>query len=92
MRKIGGVGEDYLISTNEESPSPASVGYFPSESFEVVSDTIPSSWVEVSSGVGVKSIPEAWVKPRFFEDFYGGDEGALYVFLKEMEKILQDDP
>jgi len=97
--KIGGIyhvlsvwleyGQTRLRMIGEE-PTPA---LFELEMFEVVSSTIPITWVIVSPTAGCLSLaPSAWNSPGFWEAFFDRDPEAVSCFEEERKKIVAFDP
>jgi len=63
------------------------------EMFEVVSPTIPPTWVVTSPRPGCLCLgPSAWARPSFWEEFYDGHREARECFEKERLEILAADP
>jgi hypothetical protein len=83
---------DYLIVTNDCDPIQTSVGYFPAESFDVISDVVPSNWEERATASTVQVMPHSWLESGFFERFYDGDRSAISIFKQDMAVILKSDP
>jgi hypothetical protein len=83
---------DYLIVVNERDPMPTSLGFHPSESFEVINDTRPSNWEESFSKGVMRVLPRAWLEPGFFEKLYDGDPDAYSIFERERKLIVGIDP
>ncbi|MFC4763905.1 hypothetical protein [Dyella koreensis] len=83
---------DYLIVINDSDPVSASAGYYPAESFEVVSDVTPPNWKKRVSGASVQVMPSPWFESNFFERLYDGDRDAVSIFECERDVILRSDP
>lgn len=57
------------------------VALFPLESFEVVSATIPLSWVACWNADGLFQLaPSRWMQDGFWEKYYDGDPEIIQLF------------
>jgi len=83
---------NYLIVTNDTDPGFFSMGHFPAESFEIVSEIIPPNWASLQSGGVTSVLPKSWLEPGFFNDFYEGDPRAYAIYELERTVILKSDP
>lgn len=91
MRKGANQTLDYLIIANDRDPPPASVGYFPAESFEVIDSTVPPSWRESTTGSSVLVMPGSWLEDGFFDRFFEWDQSAIAVFEHERDLVLKSE-
>jgi hypothetical protein len=72
---------------------------YSSEMFEIISATIPSSWVVSDIYGGGRLIafePAAWTTPpgateSFFERKLNGDRAALETFIREVERMYAEE-
>jgi len=91
MRKGADQKLDYLIVANERDPVLTTLGFHPSESFAIVSDSRPPNWEEDFSKGVVRVLPRAWLEPGFFEKLHDGDPDAYSAFERERRLILRAD-
>lgn len=91
MRKGADQKVDYLIVANEREPVLTTLGFHPSESFEIVSDIRPPNWEESFSKGVVRVLPRAWLAPGFFEKLHDGDPDAYSAFERERHLISRTD-
>jgi hypothetical protein len=69
------------------------VGLFPLRQFEIVSSTIPGSWIVTWSDDGVFELtPEAWTEPGFWERYFEHDAAAQRSFDVESRRIVEAEP
>lgn len=69
------------------------VGLFPLQQFEIVSATIPNSWIVTWNSQGVFELTtKAWNEPGFWERYFDHDFDANREFECEKEKIVAADP
>jgi hypothetical protein len=73
-----------------EEPIPA---LFEVEMFEVVSSTIPVTWVITSPNPGCLSLaPSAWNASGFWESFFEREPEAVACFEEQRARIVGCDP
>jgi hypothetical protein len=63
------------------------VALFPLQSFEVVSDEIPRSWVVRSESSFLYLGPTPWFEASFWERFYDRDPDALRIFDEQLAAL-----
>ncbi len=83
---------DYSILTTLKDPGFASIRGFPAESFEIVSEVIPSNWAIKLRNGRISLAPKSWQEEGFYEKFYDADPSVYHIFERERDIIFQEDP
>ena len=69
------------------------VALFSMEGFEVMTSTIPPTWIASWGNQGAFDMsPEPWTRVGFWEDFYDQKPYALKIFEEEVRKIVESEP
>ncbi|WP_147305240.1 hypothetical protein [Alkalilimnicola ehrlichii] len=82
----------FRVVTSERDGGAQSLGLYPAECFEVLTDFRPSSWRNREINGSVEVSPASWQAPGFWEDLYDGDPNANLIFEKERRLILEEEP
>jgi hypothetical protein len=66
------------------------LGLFSLRQFEIVSDTIPSSWIVTWNNEGVFELTtKAWSEQGFWDRYFDNDPIARKIFERERQKIIE---
>lgn len=80
-----------IINRHPEGEWPQMGQHF-EECFEVVSDVLPSNWLQWERSEASGVAPAAWQAPGFYEKFSEHDPATYPVFERERDIILSEDP
>ena len=82
----------YMFIQSEHYNEPIFVRF---EGFEFTSDKIPSNWITVikqnDHNTSCEMLPESWAYENFFEELADEKSEAVKLFIKEAEKINQEE-
>lgn len=77
--------QSYFIVARESGDPLLSLGFYPAANFDIVSDSIPKSWIEISADGSSSIMPSPWTDPQFLQKLFDGDDGAYRLF--ELERV-----
>ena len=64
---------------------------WPIDIFEVVEDSLSSSWVAKIDRQRLMLCPSSWSRPGFWEDYFNGEKEAVMQFDIERDRILKGE-